>query len=200
MKSLSSDLILKRSANYSVSLHTDGTVTLFLPNRVVELSEHALPLLSLFSRPCRVERAFDILAPTVKSGEDWVAVRDTLAELWRNGLLTAVDPLHPQSLHPDKYADPGGHTRLIDDRSRTDAIIEAVREVVQPGDRVIDVGTRISDHAAAIQKTRRNSPVARYLQRINLFHRIQSPEGNWSQITWWTLLLCTIRFRTRRCN
>lgn len=103
-------------------------------------------LLDLFRKPATFAEAADLLNRRVADRAAWVEATSGIVKLHAVGLLVDANvPCHgsPDSSRLEKgYEIPSlvMHARMLHDRRRTESFLSAVREVVRPGDIVVDVG------------------------------------------------------------
>ena len=103
-------------------------------------------LLDLFRKPATFAEAADALNRRVADRAAWVEAMSGIVQLHAVGLLVDANvPCHgsPDSGRLEKgLAIPSlfVHARLLHDRRRTESFLAAVREIVRPGDVVVDVG------------------------------------------------------------
>jgi hypothetical protein len=109
-------------------------------------------VLEVFGRPATFKGALETLQPYVKGTQDWVDLSDTIRNLYEAG---ALEPLGRPSRRPAMgtgFDAPAMHVRMLNDRARTEAYLHAIREVVQPGDVVVELGTGTGVLAVAAAK------------------------------------------------
>jgi SAM-dependent methyltransferase len=74
--------------------------------------------------------------------QEWIAISSTIGTLFQAGILrdpTAEPPkLSSRAMQFDNATE---HLRMLADRTRTEAYMRALREVVRPDDVVVDIGT-----------------------------------------------------------
>lgn len=105
-----------------------------------ECGRFALSLLEAVSQPLTLEEAEQKLHGRVSGPQDWMDLMDTLLELHRIGVLVSVGEESP-GLAATGYGAAPVHIAMLEDRVRTDSFLAAIREVVRPGDVVVDLGT-----------------------------------------------------------
>lgn len=112
----------------------NGTSEITLPSRV-------LPLLAQFNMPTTLAAALETTSGDNIEPNEWLHLSAALAELVRIGALVT-----PQGLSDNSAPMPSRkmlelHTLLLDDIYRTEQYFAALRQVVKPGDVVLDIGT-----------------------------------------------------------
>jgi len=139
---LSPDTVLRRLPELSVRLHANDEITVSAGDRSITCGSHGLLVLDAFSRPRSFAEAVAALAERVTGAQDWVDLTATIRALHETGFLeeegstaTSVPAM------PYGFDDPAAHVSMLNDRSRTSAFLAGLREVVRPGDVVVDVGT-----------------------------------------------------------
>ncbi|OJH37208.1 50S ribosomal protein L11 methyltransferase [Cystobacter ferrugineus] len=105
-----------------------------------QLREEVIPLLLALASPMSPEELIRSVA--LSSGLPESLLRDRFEAIRKAGLLSASEDISQQSsvLFLD-FATLGSQRNMLRDRARTDALLRAIREVVRPGDTVVDVGT-----------------------------------------------------------
>lgn len=93
-------------------------------------------LLALFETPTSLAEA--LAKVPVRGVSDWTERAAIVLRLAKVGALVAPGA---DGAHRLGFADPTLHARMLHDVQRVDAYVRALREVVKPGDVVIDLGT-----------------------------------------------------------
>ena len=112
-------------------------------NRTVRTSPSGAALPDLFRKPATITAAAAELNRRMAGREAWVEAMSGIVELYRAGLLVDdADGAPPRISNRLRSWDGGfAHIALLDDRRRTEGFLTAIREVVRPGDVVVDLGT-----------------------------------------------------------
>jgi hypothetical protein len=131
--------ILQRVADLLVQLDSSNELHIHVGDRVVDCGSHGLLVLDAFAWPVSVEAAMAGLQ--ARSGENWMQLTSTIVLLHNAGVLREPTADHVRPLAESGFGAAPVHVRMLNDRVRTDAFVSAIREVVQPGDVVVDIGT-----------------------------------------------------------
>lgn len=105
-----------------------------------QLREEVIPLLLALAAPMSQEELIRSVA--LSSGLSEELLRDRFEAIRKAGILSASEEVSEQAsvLFLD-FATLGSQRNMLRDRARNDAFLRAIREVVRPGDTVVDVGT-----------------------------------------------------------
>lgn len=133
--SLRPDTLLVRSRDVVVRLGHGDQVAVMAGEEPLETTPHALAILLAFAQPRTVA---DVLATTGAGPEPWLEAPKTILELARIGALRTPGE---EDENPRGYARPPMHVAMLDDQARTRGFLDALRAVVRPGDKVVDIGT-----------------------------------------------------------
>ena len=101
---------------------------------------HTIAILDKFSRLRTLADGLDSLRRLIVGLQDWVDLTCTISRLQQAGVLldeTGESPAFGQA----GFAGQAVHVRMLNDRQRTSRYLAAIREVVRPGDVVVDIGT-----------------------------------------------------------
>lgn len=190
-----SDVLLRRLPSLTVHIDSDNSITVDAGPRQIRCGHHGLAVLQAFSQPTSIADAIKQLEGVTQSAQDWMEMTSTVMGLHRAGILTEEGGGQTsRGGHGGNFHSPPIHVAMLDDRPRTSAFLEALREVVQPGDVVVDVGTGTGVLAVAAAQAGANkvyaieaggaSRWAKAIFRANGFEdRITLVEGWSSQIT-----------------
>ena len=97
-----------------------------------------LAVIDAFRKPLTLRDAMARLSTNTQL--DWMQLSADILELYRNGILVS-DRRAAILPRASGFASPSIHVRMLDDVVRTGTYLEAIREVVKPGDIVIDLGS-----------------------------------------------------------
>ena len=98
-------------------------------------------LLEVFSRPRTFDEALGLLKARCRGVRNWMELTSETLRWRREGALVSAGERFPFGKRPKAYDAPGVHTRMLNDRVRTEAFLRAIRETVKPDDVVLDIGT-----------------------------------------------------------
>jgi hypothetical protein len=132
---------LQRLSDLTVQLQSDGSVYTEVGGRGILFGPHALRVLEVFTRPATFKQAMQVLRPTVQGAQDWVDLSDTIRNLYRAGALESTVQTSRVPSMRTGFDAPVEHISMLNDRARTEAYIQAIREVVRPDDVVVELGT-----------------------------------------------------------
>lgn len=127
------------SKDLKISLEDGCRLSICLEDGTYEFPLTALGMLDRFTHPTTFADAVRQISAT--GGNDWIHKTAILRSLIEIGAIKAVDDMS----HPPKAAIEYGsariHIDMLNDKSRTRAYQKAIRDLVKPGDRVLDIGT-----------------------------------------------------------
>ena len=138
MTNLDPATILERIPNVKMELDSSNEVQLLVGNQTIQCGPHALTVLNLFSQPTSLAEA---LAKVKSTGvQDRIDLTNTIMQLYKEGVLRDKARTKPM---PDAlgFGAVPIHVIMLNNRERTEKFLNAIREVVRPGDVVIDIGT-----------------------------------------------------------
>lgn len=150
-----------------------------------------LSVLEVFRAPRTLEDALHLLGADSKGVQAWVALTSTIHHLYQVGLLREPERLAAQLGSQQKHFDAAPiHVMLLNDRVRTEDYLAAIREVVRPGEVVVDIGTGTgvlaigaalagARHVYAIEASGIGKAAQRVFEANGLADRITLIEG-WS--------------------
>jgi 16S rRNA G966 N2-methylase RsmD len=140
--SLQPNTVLRRAPNLRLQLDSTNSVTAMVGERTVSCGPRGLAVLDAFYRPTSFSEALGRLEKECRSAQDWMDVTGAIVSLYKCGILQDEADVAPGStLEQAGFAGPAEHAVMLNDRARTSAFIFAIREVVEPGDVVLDLGT-----------------------------------------------------------
>lgn len=124
----------------------EGGVRLSLGAARLDPGPYALTVLELFREPRTMTDAMAQFAIRERNPKVWMQLSSTIYELWNARLLrpSSGAPGVVQKIPIRKaVAKSGVHSqaRMLNDRTRTHGFLRAIRDMVKPGDVVIDLGT-----------------------------------------------------------
>ena len=149
---LDPDEPLQRLPDLTIHLQSDGSIRTDVAGRGFLFGPHTLRILEVFSRPASFKRAMNLLGATVVGAQDWVDLSDTIRHLYRAGALESSVRSSQKPAMRSGFDAPVEHVSMLSDRARTEAYLHAIREVVRPGDVVVELGTGTGVLAVAAAK------------------------------------------------
>ena len=126
-----------------VELTSSTQIKFSAGRQTVHASPPAAALLDLFRKPTTIADASDALSGCVSGVDAWFSAMTSIPQLQRAGLLVEADGAAPSALsdRPREWNAPHTSIAMLNDRRRTESFLDAIRQVVRPGDVVVDVGT-----------------------------------------------------------
>jgi hypothetical protein len=120
----------------------DGTVEARIGPRVVDCGPRGLAILDVFAYPKTLDDGLGDLGDQVAGAHDWMQLTAAIQTLYDAGVLVDQDHSSPAKLaRPATFDQAVVHVRMLDDRARTAALIQGIRETVRAGDVVVEIGT-----------------------------------------------------------
>jgi hypothetical protein len=132
---------LRRARNLRFEIDSHNIVRVRRRGEVIDCGPRGMAILDQFHMPATLEDALNRLAPQIRGVQDWMDVTDVIVRLYRSGVLKDETESDRSVSADGGFADPMIHAMMLNDRVRTSRFVEAVRQVVQPGDVVVDIGT-----------------------------------------------------------
>jgi precorrin-6B methylase 2 len=138
----SQDLVLQRAPNISIRLGAAESARISSDSGKIDSGAHALIVLDAFAQPTLVSDALAALQPRVVSKLAWMDLTDTLMRFYHAGILRARGEVEATFAHSASAFEASGiHVAMLGDRERTSSFLGAIRQLVEPGDVVVDLGT-----------------------------------------------------------
>ncbi len=142
MRDLTPETILQRVPSLTLQLGSDNTLLISLGGRPFQFGPHGLAILDAFHRPRPLRDVLAEFSVKVSGGPEWMDFTSTLVRLHDAGVLRDPAQVKPVlGLDPSAYDALPVQAAMLQDRRRTEAFLTAIREVVRPGDVVVDIGT-----------------------------------------------------------
>jgi hypothetical protein len=142
MINLQPNLILRRAPNIKVFINSSSDIKILIKNNEISCGKFALSVLDAFSYPISVSDALKVLQTRVIGVEDWINLTSTITQLYNSGVLIDESQIN-SIISTNPYGFDSGliHTMMLNDRVRTSTFLAGIREIVRPGDVVVDIGT-----------------------------------------------------------
>ena len=145
--------LLQRVPELDIKLYSDNQIKIDFAGTSYLVDYFGLRVLDLFSQPCTLTDALEKLGGAASGTQDWVDMTRTVVMMHKAGILRDVRqqaPLHkPQASGFDSaYI----HIQMLNDQRRTASYLQAIGQVVKPGDAVLDLGTGTGILATAAAK------------------------------------------------
>jgi hypothetical protein len=141
MPTITPDTVLQRASSMKLSLDSAMEIAIAVNGVQILGGPHALSILDAFSRPTRVSAAMETLRPRLKGAHDWMDLMGEIRRLHQAGALAEEGNVRPALAVFGSFNSAPIHVKMLNDRARTTGYLNALREVVRPGDVVVDVGT-----------------------------------------------------------
>ncbi len=130
----------------AVTVHFDSNRNVYFrtPKEEIEADNFGLPILSAFLAPSSLEQAVRNLSTRVSGVEEWKDMTGTIMNMIEAGVLVSGEAQEGKSVRHELMPDfdyPTIHIRMLNDTERTGKYLAAIREMVRPGDIVVDLGT-----------------------------------------------------------
>jgi hypothetical protein len=140
---LTAETILHRVPELVVEVDTSNLVRVHHEGRVLKLGPEALSLLDVLHQPMPVAEALRRVAHRLAGRRATEQVLRTMTMLVNAGVLNteAVRGFCELPFPMGGYDSAFAHLMILNDTVRKGAFVRAVREVVEPGDVVLDLGT-----------------------------------------------------------
>ena len=130
------------NSDLKLSVDSSNQVKVFIEDRVIRIQSHGLAVLNAFSRPISLEEALKRLKNKTTGSQDWMDLTTTIMHLYEAGILQGESRDRPVLRSRDSGYDSSPiHVAMLNDRIRTTRFLMGIREVVQNGDIVVDIGT-----------------------------------------------------------
>lgn len=153
MRPLTQNTILQRIPNLRLSIDSSNQLEIFWEGKVCKCGRHGLAVLDTFYQSTSLSKALDKLKNRVKGAQDWMDLVSTIDGLYETGVLQDESQRAPMlSKSPHGFDAAPIHISMLNDRTRTSKYLDGIREVVQTGDIVLDVGTGTGIWAVAAAK------------------------------------------------
>jgi len=142
MTNLNRNTILQRIPDLKIHIDSSNRTQISVDGKIFEFGAYGLTVLDTFSHPISLSGALEKLQTRITGAQDWMDLMSTIAQLHEAGVLREGSQNQPTlRTDPSGYDAAPIHVAMLNDRARTSSLIAGIREVVRPGDVVIDIGT-----------------------------------------------------------
>lgn len=136
---------LQRFPELRIYVETNSSTRIWFKHNYYTFGHHALSVLDAFSQPRTVQGAMDYLKPRLVGRQSFEDILRTVIAMANAGILEFVDETRPrfgtEGFPFGGYDWPSIHIAILNDEYRKKSFMQGVREIVQPGDIVIDHGS-----------------------------------------------------------
>jgi protein arginine N-methyltransferase 1 len=193
--SLPPETLLKRAPDINVRVRSDNEIEMSAGDGWLVTGSHGLAILDTFARATSLQAALDTLAARGSGAMAFIEMSSTIIAMARAGILRDESAVRPAYATDRKRFDAAWiHVAMLNDRARTSAYLHALRDVVRPGDVVLDVGTGTgvlaiaaaqagARHVYAIESTSIGRAAAALFEANGLADRITLVEGHSTRIS-----------------
>ena len=141
---------LRWISDLHVHFASSNTLEFSAGNRTTSIEPSGLALLEIFQKPSTIVEAAEALNRRVAGRRAWIDAMAAIMTLRRAGLLLDADGGEGKVRERPGGWDGGTiHTAMLEDQQRVTSFLAAIRQVVRPGDVVVDIGTGVLAIAAA---------------------------------------------------
>ncbi len=142
MQALTTKTVLQRVTDLGLHIDSGNRVLIQLGARKIEGGSHGLAILAAFAQPTSMSAALESLQPSVKGAQEWMDLTSAIVRLYQAGVLRDESREPPPAVEPPLgYGAAPVHIKMLNDRARTESFIAGIRQVVRPGDVVVEIGT-----------------------------------------------------------
>ena len=137
-----SELVLQRVPDLTVQLDASNMIYIGRGEGRIDCGPHTLAILDTFYQPRSLSDALELLKPRVSGIQAWIDLTSSIMQLYQLGVLLDQTQIKPTVKAAEVGYDTAPiHIAMLNDRKRVESFLAGIREVVQPGDIVLDVGT-----------------------------------------------------------
>lgn len=134
--------VLQIAPDVTVTYGTGVDVGISFAGDRITAGPHGVAILEAFRTPTPMGEGLKRLEVRTTGMQDWIELSAMISTFARLGILR--DPAHaePQlSAEGGRFDSARQHVLMLGDRVRTGSYLEAIRQVVRPGDVVVEIGT-----------------------------------------------------------
>ncbi len=135
--------LFQRTGEITLTLLSDNTYRVNVEGGSLKCHQNVLSALEVFSRPVTFHGALEALKTRTNSIQEWIDLTTDIQALIAAGVLvdTSQAGSSAEKALKTPFDNPRTHIAMINDEARTRTYLEAIREVVRPGDVVVEIGT-----------------------------------------------------------
>ncbi|PJB47411.1 MAG: hypothetical protein CO108_04245 [Deltaproteobacteria bacterium CG_4_9_14_3_um_filter_63_12] len=131
-----------RAKGLKLELLGDGRVLAWLSWQSVDAGIWGLAIVEAFAAPARIGDVLESLGGRLELDASGQArLEETLRQLCREGVLVDASGAQAAPSWEMSFVEVGDQSAMLNDRERTEALLEAVTATVREGDVVVDIGT-----------------------------------------------------------
>lgn len=134
------DRRLQRHPELTIQLKADGRAQISVDSVLFDGGLYTLAILEVFIHPATIQQALTRLDSLVMSEADRADLLGQIREMVHSGILFPPDE-RPNPIATQFFSAPPIHIAMLQDRVRTSRYLQAIRQTVQPGDIVVEIGT-----------------------------------------------------------
>lgn len=131
---------MRRAHAVELRLRSDNSVEIHTEAGSCTCGTRALTILDLFQEPRSMEEALDVLKDRLTGLLDWRDASSTIVQLYRAGVLLSTEHDVMEGTLGSGFSAAPLHARMLNDRVRTEAYLQAISDVVKPGMTVVEIG------------------------------------------------------------
>lgn len=134
------DVPLRRHPEFVITGTSLSQEVVTTPEGGQVASPQILRVLAAFATPQTLRTASAELARQLPTREAWIAAMDCIQACFREGILLPIDTVAPPT-ETRSFATESQHISMLNDTTRTESFLRAIRASVRPDDIVVDIGT-----------------------------------------------------------
>jgi hypothetical protein len=135
--------LLRVAPDVTVRYRDGAEVEIALGPERLSAGPHGISILEAFRTATTMGAVLDRLGAQTTGMQDWIELSAMITGFAEIGILVDVAAVPAPALNPDpgRFDSARVHVGMLDDRTRTDLYLTAIRAVVRPGDVVVEIGT-----------------------------------------------------------